>query len=553
VSVSELSISWVRGGAPGVWANRRVLLICAAVAAAVAVLLFGLVPVGGDAAAHLYRTSLVRRGVLVWDNLWFAGHYPLFSYSLFYYLPAAVLGNNLLGALGVVLSAVLFGSIVLREWGPIARWPAYAFAVLAGGQFFTGDYPYTIAFAALLATIWALQRRRMLVAVVCAALTLGFNPLAFLFLCLALLALFPLAYRPRSRSIVIALTLGVLVGVELGALWLFPSRGLYYPFGLWRFALGFPIGVAGSLLALRSRRGSRLASLFIVWSIAVVIAFAVPSPIGHNLLRPEAIVFPLMLLAALLTRFKPYWLAVPAVASAFAANVVPYLWMAPSRVDPASKASFWAPMLGYIARHPAPSFRLEVVPEINHWESYFVPKAGYAMARGWYQQLDSGNNPGLQRGRLTPAAYRSWLRSVGVRYVIAPNADPASGAGSEAKLVDSGRSGLTKVFQAPSGAVYELPGATPILTGPAPAAITSQTSTRISGRVSRPGSYLLRVHYTPYWKLTHGSLCLRRASGDMTRLEARRAGPFTLRAIEKTGALLEIIVDGDHSSIACPS
>src|SRR5919197_447476 len=36
-------------------------------------LLILLVPVGGDAPAHLYRTLLVRDGVHIWDNLWYDG------------------------------------------------------------------------------------------------------------------------------------------------------------------------------------------------------------------------------------------------------------------------------------------------------------------------------------------------------------------------------------------------------------------------------------------------------------------------------------------------
>jgi uncharacterized membrane protein len=50
-----------------------------ALAAALAIVL--LAPPGGDSAAHLYRTMLVRDGVAVWDNLWYGGQYPLASYS----------------------------------------------------------------------------------------------------------------------------------------------------------------------------------------------------------------------------------------------------------------------------------------------------------------------------------------------------------------------------------------------------------------------------------------------------------------------------------------
>src|SRR5574340_273017 len=81
------------------------------------------VPPGGDAPAHLYRTLLVRQGIFVWDNLWFAGQYPLFSYSLLYYLPAPLIGAAWLGLVSIVAAALVFASIVVREWGSLARWP----------------------------------------------------------------------------------------------------------------------------------------------------------------------------------------------------------------------------------------------------------------------------------------------------------------------------------------------------------------------------------------------------------------------------------------------
>src|SRR5215468_11407516 len=101
---------------------KRQQLICAALTAAVAsqLLLFG--PAPGDAAVHLYRTFLVRSGALVWDNFWYSGDYPLASYSLLYYIPAALVGNIALVLAAAVASTVLFASIARREWGVAARW-----------------------------------------------------------------------------------------------------------------------------------------------------------------------------------------------------------------------------------------------------------------------------------------------------------------------------------------------------------------------------------------------------------------------------------------------
>jgi len=105
-------------------AERQVLWQASAIAGSAALVLALVVPRGGDAAAHLYRTLLVEHGALLWDNLWFAGQYPLVSYSLFYYLPAALFGNPALAATAVVASGLLFASLALRTFGTGARWPA---------------------------------------------------------------------------------------------------------------------------------------------------------------------------------------------------------------------------------------------------------------------------------------------------------------------------------------------------------------------------------------------------------------------------------------------
>jgi hypothetical protein len=143
--------------------------------------------------------------------------------------------------------------------------------------------------------------------------------------------------------------------------------------------------------------------------------------IGHNVLRASTFVFPLTLLTALLAGFRPRWLATAALVGSLAATSAPYVSMIPVRTaDSLAHASFWRPMLAFLATHEARGFRLEVVPTSNHLEAYYFPRAGYALARGWYRQLDIADNPVLYRPRLTPLAYRSWLRREAVRYVVLP-------------------------------------------------------------------------------------------------------------------------------------
>ena len=72
------------------------------------------------------------------------------------------------------------------EWPAVARWPAAALALLSAGPLYTGTYSYALGLTALLGAVRALQAGRTWIAVACAALTLGFSPLAFVLICLVL-------------------------------------------------------------------------------------------------------------------------------------------------------------------------------------------------------------------------------------------------------------------------------------------------------------------------------------------------------------------------------
>jgi hypothetical protein len=204
-------------------------------------------------------------------------------------------------------------------------------------------------------------------------------------------------------------------------------------------------------------------------------------------------------------------------------------------------------MLGFLRNHAGPDFRIEVVPTANHWEAYFLPRAGYALARGWYRQLDIADDPVLYGRSLGPAAYQGWLRREGVKYVLLPLAPlEAVDASREAALLRSGLSGLQEVWHGRDGWIYALPDARPILTGPGPARITKLSSSEIVGRVTRPGLYTLRVHFTPYWRATSATMCIERGKGTMTALEFTRAGAFTLHAVESPVSVLWSLIDSDR-------
>src|SRR5262249_20268337 len=155
----------------------------------------------------------------------------------------------------------------------------------------------------------------------------------------------------------------------------------------------------------------------------------------------------------------------------------------PYRLDnrPAG-ASFWRPAIDYLERHPEQGFRVEVVPTAAHWESYWLPRAGFALARGWYRQIDMEDNSVLYSKHLNPVDDVRWLRSNAVAYVLLPatELDPVGGP-QEARILRSGAPGLDAVFKSSNLTIYRLHSPTPLLAGPGVGRVDVFDHTTIAG------------------------------------------------------------------------
>ncbi len=192
---------------------------------------------------------------------------------------------------------------------------------------------------------------------------------------------------------------------------------------------------------------------------------------------------------------------------------------------------------------------MEVVPTAEHWEAYWIPKSGFPLARGWYRQLDVADNPALYANHLDASAYRHWLRSDAVRYVLLSTTAPLDweGGPQEARVLRSPRSGLKAVFRSRNWTIYELPHATPLLTGPANPVVTSFGHTAIRGRVFAAGRYLLRTHYTPYLRLQGGG-CVAPGPDKMTYLELTRPERFALSVPGTPDGLVRELFGGTEAT-----
>jgi hypothetical protein len=508
--------------------EAREAVLCAAAAALLASLLVWLGPPGADLAAHVYqRTLFLQDGFALWNNFWYAGRYSFVTYSLIYYPLAAVLGIKLLAVATVATAALAFATILGREWGPVARWSSWTFAVVWAGIVLSAAYPFALGAALALLAIWALQSGSRWAFGALAVLTAAASPLAFLLLALVLAGIGAARLREGRRLLVPAAIVGAM-GITEVVLWRLFSDGGRYPFSWQELMAACTFCLLGASLTWRVEGARVLRWLFVVYLGACLAAFAIPSSLGENVDRLRYVAVPVAVLSLSLRRWRPLPVALVALGLAVSWNITPLAFsFVKTSADPASSAAYWQPAISFLHRHLGLSYRVEAVDTAGHWDAVYLPRAGIPLARGWFRQNDFPQNRVFYNDdELPDGAYLRWLRSLGVRYVVLTDAPPDYSARGEAKLLRSGRSGLTRVLRARHLSIYAVPAPRKLITGPAPARVVALTQTRVSVNVAARGTYRLAIRYSPYWSASSG--CLDPGKDSMIRLEAPAAGVVAL-------------------------
>jgi hypothetical protein len=515
-------------------AREAVLSTGAAAAFAAALAWAG--PPGTDLAAHMYqRAVFLHHGFTLWNNFWYAGRYSFVTYSLLYYPLAAALGIRLLAVATVATATLAFAVLVWNEWGPRARWSSRTFAVAWAGIILSAAFPFALGGALALLALWALQARRPWRFAGLAGLAAAASPVAFMLLALVVVGL--AIGRRAERWLQIAAGGGLLaIGVLEALLWrVFPGTGRY-PFSAAELAAACVFCALATILTWRVERARVLRYVFPIYGAACLTFFLVSSAVGENIARLRYVAIPLAVLVLSLREWRPRLPALVVLALAVSWNITP---LAESYVrsadDPAARAAYWQPAISFLRGHLTPSYRVEAVDTTGHWAALYLPRAGIPLARGWFRQDDFPQNEVLY-GDLGARAYLSWLRSLGVRYVVLTKAAPDYSAKAEAAIVGGPRSPLHTVFRAPQLAVYEVPSPTPILTGPGRGRVLRMTESRIVLRVERPGTYRVAVRFSRYWEPSVG--CAARRSDGMIRLSVPRASLVRLDFSPEPGAAL---------------
>jgi hypothetical protein len=533
-------------------------LACGAMAGLLAAIIMTVGPPGIDTPAHLFMTWAFRHaGFRLWNSYWYDGRYDFVGYSLVFYPVASVVGVMATAVASAAVLAASFAAVGRREWGRAANAPCLALAATATATCcISGMFPFLAGAAAGACALACAQRRRHVGFGVAMVISLGCSPLAF-GLAAVVLAGFvlgsrqPLAIARRNKIAVAALaaTAAAALAVERA----FPAGG-WYPYHASDLLVIAAFSGAGLYLTAQSPRARGLRMVFVAYLALNLVTFAVHGPVGSNSTRLFSIAgVPLLWLAANVGRRRSWTVLAPMLALALALQLGPAVRNAYSAwSDPATAADFWRPAVQFLDARRNPQYRTEVVATAGHWEAFYLARRGIPLARGWYRQDDFPQNAVLYRQRLSGRAYRAWLRSVGVHFVLLPHAPLDYSAVAEARLLRSGRSGLSVVARLPHWTIFALRRPTPILTANEPlggARVLRLGDSRIRLWLPAPGGYDLRMSYSPYWSTDQPGVCIAATAGGMTHIETPNAGELTVE-FEPTLARMAAAAASDTSTCA---
>ncbi|HET9094780.1 MAG TPA: hypothetical protein VFN36_06790 [Solirubrobacteraceae bacterium] len=492
---------------------RRTAPTAAAAALALAYLIVA--PPGADLPAQLLRVRLfAAEGLGVWNNWWYGGQYVL-GYSVLFPPLGWLLGPRLLAALASVGTAAAAEALAHARYGDDAWVGAIWLGAGTCSELLSGRLTFALGLCGAVLAALFLERRRPRWAAVCACAATLASPVAGLFAALAGAAVLWRGLRTRDRrreragAAVAAPALAIIVVVAL----LFPTGG-EQPFAAG--TLGAVVA-AGALLLLLAP-GATLTAAIVMYLGGCLLAFLIPTPLGSNAARlGELLAGPLVALTLVPRRA---WLLL-----ALAAAPLAYLQWHSAISDlrsgsAAARPAYYRPLLRLLRAQPG-VWRVEVPFTAGHWESDWLA-AAVPLARGWERQTDIADDRLFYGGRLTAARYHAWLSRLAVRYVAVPDVPPDPSAVAERRLIRGGLSFLRLLRRLPHWTVYAVRHPTPLATGAG--RVRSLGPDTVSLTIAHPGRVLVRVRWSPYWRLSGVAGCVRPAAGGLTRIDATGGG-----------------------------
>ena len=535
--------------------------------AALAALMLAWNPQVGDLAAQVFRTELFQEaGLAIWNGSWYGGHYTL-TYSVLFPPLAALIGPQLVGTVAVVSSAYLFDRLVRDRWGEAARWATLWFAAGVVTLLADGQLTFALGVAFGLGTLRALQAGRPKLSLLAAAACALSSPVAATFLAGVLLVgtwdlgvpqiRLTRGWRRRGNRPEDALatgraggpcgdrtrglaTLAATLALTLVAVpnLLFPNPG-QFPFALSSY-VAIPLFCGGALFVTRGLAGEerQLRRVLLAYALAATALLLVPNPLGGNAVRLGALFGGPVLAAAMLAhrprldRFSVLILALALAGGLYWQVTASVSQIARSVGDPSTSSVYFEPPARWLGEHGGPGCESRCRLPRTTGSRRIWPTA-FELARGWLRQLDTTRDDIFydDDSPLTGAAYERWLRGNAISYVVLPDAPLDYSSEAERRLILSAPSFLDLRWSSSHWRIYAVRDPEPLVQplGDALARTLWVGPQGFDLDVSRPGKFLVRVNFTPYWSIERGAGCLLR-HGEWTVARASHPGVFRVAA-----------------------
>jgi hypothetical protein len=428
------------------------------------------------------RATAVKNGVgLTYWFSWFSGGSTPGNYSVLTpYLSAAITAEVL-----AAVSAVAIPALVLLGMRS-APHPVLASAVAAFGaacNLWSGRVPFLFGGALAIAALWTFRRRRVLLTVLLAWLSILASPVTGAFLALGLSGVF-LSYREYRRAALVTI---VAIGAGLGAVGLVFGTPGPEPFSN---ALKIEM-VSGLLLLLLARPPKWLRTTIWVTVLATIVLATFPNGMGSNLSRLVWYCLPVAVVG--LSRFRIWILSLvvlPLLVAGANGTVTDLL----NAGKPISTVSYYRPLAARLDQIDGlANYRVEVVNHGAH-AAYDALLNHAMLARAWETQEDVALNAPLQQADLDAVTYKVWLDNNAVGYVALPSMTVSSYP--EYRLVQQGLPYLKLVWQTQDWKLYRVANPTPVAAAPASVVDAAQSTLTID--VPCACTVNLRVRWSQY-------------------------------------------------------
>jgi hypothetical protein len=509
--------------------TRRVRVIAMTFAGAICLSYVVVSPPSQDFASGHFRAQLSRRGVHLWDNLWFGGH-PLPGFGV-----VSPLLEGLFGVVPVSIASVLVATwccvLLVERWrsttpglpDPVVGVVLFAFGCgvnLWGGRL---TFLPSVMFGAM--ALLFLQRRRPWTMAACAALCGLSSPLGALSLSVILGA----AWLARSASRRLLLIAALATVLPIGTLIVLFPEGGWFPFTVGTLVL-LTAAVAGAGWCGRTVPVVRWS--VVVYGVVVAGAFVLKSPLGGNVVRLG------WLLAGPVAALTVCWhrrAMVPIIAVAALGWNVAYISMALQPADRTVSAEYYDPLVTFLRTLPGPQ-RVEVVPTQTFAQADTLALQIDGIARGWETQLYRALNPEFYTGRLDADTYHDWLIAHAVSVVALPLGRLRDMSRDEAAVIRSRPAYLREVWGSDDWQVFTVVDASPLVDHGG--LVVDVRPDELTVDATQPGWMTLKYRYTDLYTVSEGAACIAPADGGWIRIFAEQPGRIRLTIALSLDALL---------------